>query len=349
LGAESLTPGNGGICRVARLIGKVLAEEAAAGWLDASAVVYRDSLPSPDLGLPTTTARQSRAGYAIRVWKASLRASHFIYDFVGTARAHWRLPPLRRPFLVFTHGIEVWEDTRPDRLAWARRADLLLCNSAYTRARADRIHGGFSRAQVCWLATERDDLPSVAHQAEGPPRVLIVGRIDPEPWKGHHALIDAWPEVVAAVPGARLVVVGDGPGMAATRARAAASSTAGTIEFEGFVPEDQMDRVWSAASVFAMPGVMEGFGLVYIEAMRYGIPVVASVHDAAPEVNLEGVTGYNVNLRKKGELAERLIHLLRNPDLIARLGDNGRQRWLEHFRFARFRDRFSKYLHSWIA
>ena len=81
--------------------------------------------------------------------------SHFIYDFVGMARAHCRLPLLRRPFLTWMHGIEVWEGTRPDRIAWARRADMLLANSAYTRDRADRAFGGFARAKRL-LAGDRD-------------------------------------------------------------------------------------------------------------------------------------------------------------------------------------------------
>ena len=61
------------------------------------------------------------------------------------------------------------------------------------------------------------------------------------------------------------------------------------IEFRGFVPDEQIEDVWASATLFAMPGVMEGFGLVYIEAMRHGLPVIASVHDAAPEINLDGI------------------------------------------------------------
>jgi len=283
------------------------------------------------------------------VQRAALNHSHFIYDFVGMARAHCRFPFLRRPFLTWIHGIEAWEDTRPDRVAWARRADVLVSNSAYTRDRAERVHGGFAGAKVCWLATETDELPPSRPGASGPPTVLMMGRFDPGGgYKGHRELVECWPKVVSAVPDARLVFVGRGPGVSVIRQLAAQSTVSSHIEFRGFVPEEGLESVWSEASVFAMPSRGEGFGLVYIEAMRHGVPVVASVHDAAPEVNLDGVTGFNVNLDKPDELPERLIFLLKSPDRAAKLGNNGRERWRKHFRYSCFRDRFLPILREFL-
>jgi len=283
------------------------------------------------------------------VQKAALAHSHFIYDFVGMARAHCRLPLLRRPFLTWMHGIEVWEGTRADRIAWARRADTLLANSAYTRDRADRVFGGFARARVCWLATETDEPPPPRSPASGPPTVVLMGRFDADGgYKGHRELIECWRKVVASVPDARLVFVGRGPGRSMIEQLAANSPARPQIEFRGFVPEGELESVWAEATVFAMPSRGEGFGLVYIEAMRRGIPVVASVHDAAPEINLEGVTGFNVSLDKPDELPERLIYLLKNPDRAAALGLNGQTRWREHFRYGCFRERFLPILREFL-
>jgi phosphatidylinositol alpha-1,6-mannosyltransferase len=88
---------------------------------------------------------------------------------------------------------------------------------------------------------------------------------------------------------------------------------------------------------------------VYIEAMRHGVPVVASVHDAAPEVNLGGVTGFNVNLDKPDELPERLIFLLKNPDRAAELGNSGQERWRKQFRYSCFRERFIPILREFLG
>jgi phosphatidylinositol alpha-1,6-mannosyltransferase len=348
LAAESLWPGNGGICRVARLIERVLVEQVRAGNLEASALALSDPSVSPDVGLPVHLAKSSRPRYVARNYAAALNHSHFIYDFVGMARAHPRLPGLRRPYMTYIHGIEVWEDTRPDRLFWARNADMLLCNTAYTRDRAERLHGGMSQARVCHLATETDEPSTVVHDESAPPAVLMLGRIDAALYKGHREMVAAWPAVVTALPAARLLIAGRGPGLDVLKAEAATTPAAGAIDFLGFVPEEQMPALWAKASVFALPSRGEGFGLVYIEAMRHGLPVIASVHDAAPEVNLDGETGYNVNLDAGGELADRVITLLRDRDLAARMGAAGMARWRDHFRYSSFRDRFTPLLKEFV-
>ena len=347
LGAYSLAAGNGGISRVARLTARVLADEARVGHAQCTAVVFNDLGPTEDAELPARTARGSRARFVGRLLCASVRHTHFAYDSEAMARAHALLP--HRPFMTWMHGIEVWEGAARKRLRTARRADLLLANSAYTRDRATRVHGGFEHARVCWLGTEQDEPPRAAPRTSGPPTVVVIGRMELRRDKGHQALLDCWPTVVGRVRDARLVVVGRGPGLQSLEARARASGSGSSICFKGFVPEAQLEDVWATASVFAMPSLGEGFGLVYIEAMRHAVPVVASMHDAAPEVNLEGETGYNVDLAKPGQLADRLVHLLRNRDHAAALGRAGQSRWREHFRYGAFRERFLPHLRQLLA
>jgi phosphatidylinositol alpha-1,6-mannosyltransferase len=330
---------------------RVLAERATIGrGIEADLLVVSDSELPVDLSLPAWTARGSRLEFAIRAHSAALRSSHFIYDFLGTSRAHCRLPPVRRPFLVWIHGVEVWEKARSYYIQAADRADMVVANSEHTRARAQECHGRFRRARVCWLATESDHLPpwSGAH-GNGPPTVLIVARIDADGgYKGHRELISAWPTVTDAVQGARLRIVGGGPGLELLKRDAARSSAAASIEVCGFVPEQAMVDVWKTATVLAMPSRGEGFGLTYIEAMRHGIPVVASVHDAGREVSVDGATGFNVNLDRPGQLEECLIELLRDRDLASRLGKHGQSRWSQHFRYSCFRDRFSELLDEFL-
>src|SRR5687768_13625750 len=239
LGAESLSAGNGGICRVARLMARVLSEELAAGRIQADAIVLSDSESAGEVSLPNRAMSGGRARFFAANAVAALSHTHFIYDFVGLARAHCLLPLLRRPFMTYIHGIEIWDGARADRIRWARRSDLLLSNSAYTRDRAHRTHGGFDHAQVCWLATENDD-PAPVVTKNGPPTLLIIGRIDQRRYKGHDALVSCWPRIRQSVPDARLVIVGRGPGFDAVRQNATRSPVADAIEMRGFVPEAQM-------------------------------------------------------------------------------------------------------------
>jgi phosphatidyl-myo-inositol dimannoside synthase len=175
---------------------------------------------------------------------------------------------------------------------------------------------------------------------DGEPTVLVVGRLEVGRCKGHDQLIACWAKVVSAVKGARLVIAGAGPDASRLRKSAAESPAKDSIEFLGFVREDDMAALWRRAHVFAMPSRGEGFGLVYIEAMRYGVPVIASIHDAGQEVNVDGETGYNVSLDRHGALGDRLVELLSSPSLLRQMGAAGRARWHELFRFSAFKRRF---------
>src|SRR4051794_26528736 len=108
LAVESLAGGSGGIARVARLVASVLGEEVLARHLDARCLVLSDREPGTGLQFPVRTARGSRLRFLLGTHKAAFRYSHFLYDFLGLARGHCRLPLLRRPYLVWMHGIEVW-------------------------------------------------------------------------------------------------------------------------------------------------------------------------------------------------------------------------------------------------
>ena len=348
LAAQSLSAGDGGMSRVARLVALVLHDEVLCGRLSAEGLSLRDSAEPKKLGFPVHLMKNSKLRFVAAAHRAALRPSHFIYDSLSLARAHCRLPGAQRPFLAWILGIEAWENARPVHLRCARRADDLVAISRYSRDRAEALHGGFSRARVCWLGTESDEAPSIARQDAGPPTVLTVGRIDEDNYKGHDALIDCWASVTSQVPDARLVIVGTGPGLPTLRQLASSSPAATRIVFRGFVPEEEMDKTWSEATVFAMPSRGEGFGLVYIEAMRQGVPVVASIHDAAPEVNLDGVTGFNVDLTDSSALPERLISLLTNRDQSRELGLAGQKRWTDYFRFSAFRSRFLPILDEFL-
>jgi phosphatidyl-myo-inositol dimannoside synthase len=345
--SESFSLVRGGVARVGRLVARV----AAGMGLDADLLALSDPDPTKDFGLPARTAAGSRAGFAFRCWTGGVTRSHFIYNHVGIARAHCSLPMLRRPYAVWMHGTDVWDSRmHGDYGRKVEEADLLLSNSNFTRRRAAELLPSAQRAKVCWLATEEDDIPEASGDFGGPPTVLILSRVDAsEMYKGHFELIDCWPSVMAAIPDARLLIAGGGDGLSALRARAGASAAASNIEFTGFLPQDQIDALWSRAHVFAMPSRGEGFGLVYIEAMRRGVPVIASTQDAGQEINLHGVTGYNVDLEREGELARRTIELLSDKALARQFGENGREHWSANFCFSAFRRRMEPILTEFLG
>jgi len=335
-GAALLEAGQGGIARVARMSVRALAEQGAAIDL----VSLLDKRSGSVAGVDMASARGSKIAFGLLTHYYGLRATHGLYDFIGTARAHPRL--LRRiPYAFWMMGIESWEGMRKSHIAAARRAQLTLAISRYTLERHQSLYGPVDNARVCWLGTEQDEAPERLAHFSGAPYALCVARIDAsENMKGHSELVACWPGVVAAVPRARLVIVGGGSGLEALRAVVAASPAHGSIDVLGFMPEEKMPALFENAHVFVMPSRQEGFGIVYAEAMRFGLPVIASRGDAGQEINVDGQTGYTVAPAAPQELGETLVHLLRAPDRCAALGAAGFERWRTYFRYSCFAGRF---------
>ncbi len=346
LGASHLTEGMGGIASVARLTARTMLGMGQ----DVDLLTLLDAQDGSIGGCAWSTCRGARLRFLARCHFGATSPRHYIYDSAGIARAHPRLLGLRRPYALWMHGIEVWHGLQRDHERVIRRANLAIVNSNTTLDRFHELHGELATAKVCWLATEADEPPDIAPSFSGRPVVFALGTITVEAFhKGHRELVESWPHVIAAVPQARLVFAGGGNGVGYLRELVSRSSAAASIEVLGFVQPQDLPSLWARAHVFALPSRKEGFGIVYAEAMRNGIPVVASVHDAGREVNVDGKTGYNVDLDRPGELAERLVALLKMPDLATRLGANGKQRWREHFRFSAFERRLQAILDPFLS
>ena len=168
------------------------------------------------------------------------------------------------------------------------------------------------------------------------PVVVCVSRLVKR--KGQDLLIEALPALRSAVPDVVLLVVGGGKDEPRLRKLAADRAVTGAVVFTGGVPYPELPEHFAAGDVFAMPcrtrrkGMdVEGLGMVYLEASACGLPVVAGDSGGAPEAVLEGETGYVVGGRDRDALTDRLITLLRDPELRVRLGAAGRawtqQQW----------------------
>jgi phosphatidylinositol alpha-1,6-mannosyltransferase len=149
--------------------------------------------------------------------------------------------------------------------------------------------------------------------------------------KGQDTLIAAWPEVQALVPGARLVLVGDGSSRKRLEKMVARLGLGDDVTFIGAVPWEDVPAWTDAADVYAGPsrtrrfGTPEGLGIVYLEAAACEKPVIVGRSGGAPEAVLDGVSGFVVDPRNTTEIAERIAFLLKNPDAAAEMGRKGRE------------------------
>ena len=146
--------------------------------------------------------------------------------------------------------------------------------------------------------------------ADDPPTVLTASRLVP------HKRLELMLDVFARVgPPARLTIVGDGPGdiRARLRARAAHLGLAGRVELTGALPNPEVLRHMRRATVYASTSIWEGFGIVFVEAMAVGLPIVAMRVGALPEVVPDGQAGYLVAPDDPAAMAARLRELLDDP------------------------------------
>lgn len=214
----------------------------------------------------------------------------------------------------------------------ARRADAVLTTSEYCRA-AIRHHYGVAPAQVR-LVPEGIDLPRWRRLAEQVPHtgdgatILCVARQYP---RKHVAdLLRALPAVRRAVPRARAVIAGDGPEHAALLRLAAELGLGGAVTFTGALADADLERLYRQADIFCLPSVQEGFGIVFLEAMACGLPVVATRSAAIPEVVPDRQAGVLVPPSDAAALAHALVELLARPRLRATYGAFGRE-YVERF------------------
>jgi phosphatidylinositol alpha-1,6-mannosyltransferase len=154
---------------------------------------------------------------------------------------------------------------------------------------------------------------------------------DTERYKGHDELLACWPAVVARVPEAQLVIAGLGNDRERLASKAREAGVASSVMFTGFVPAAWMPALWARVALFAMPSAREGFGLVYLEAMRAGRPCIGSTADAAGDVIVAGETGLLVDRDDPAALCAALVALLSDMPRREALGAAGRRRYLAEF------------------
>ncbi|SDE65877.1 glycosyltransferase family 4 protein [Pseudonocardia oroxyli] len=242
-----------------------------------------------------------------------------------------------------THGHEVgWSMVPVGRRALRRigdDADAVTVVSRYTRGRFASAFGPLAALEHVPPAIDptvfrpdpqaRAELRARYGLGEAPV-VTCLSRLVAR--KGQDVLIRALGPLRARVPGARLLIVGDGPDRA--RLRRLARGVDGVV-FTGAVPAAELAAHQAVGDAFALPcrtrggGLdVEGLGIVLLEAQACGVPVVAGDSGGAPETVRPGETGHVVNGRDVGALVDALADLLTDPDRARKMGDAGRT-WMQ--------------------
>jgi glycosyltransferase involved in cell wall biosynthesis len=288
-------------------------------------------------GIPTCVIEAGSDAEAIEAVAATLGASgadvvhnHMYHAEVIGTQAAWRVAELggRRPLVVGTvHSSRIRSDEDRDlvRSLTPRMDHLIAVSQAIVAKIRDEgrdlapvslIYNGvdlerYSHQEPCCTLHEEYGMPADA------PIVGVVARLEPE--KGHPTLLDAWPLVRREVPGACLLVVGEGSRLEELQAQAASLGIAGSVVFTG--RREDVPAVTAALDVAVLPSYREAQGLSILEAMALGRPVVASNVGGIPEMIEDGFTGILVPSHDPGALAAGIVRFLTDhpyADTVAR-------------------------------
>jgi|SRR5579872_1811567 len=170
-----------------------------------------------------------------------------------------------------------------------------------------RVECVFAGSNVSSAGTENIDSARFAAR-----HILFVG-VDWER-KGGPVLLEAFRKVRHTYPDARLTIVGCSPDVHMPG-----------VDIVGRIPLEEVARYYRCASVFCLPTLNEPFGLVFLEAFSYGLPVVATQLGAIPEIVADGSSGYLVAPQSSSELAQALELLLGDPKRCESFGAEGRK------------------------
>jgi glycogen synthase len=271
------------------------------------------------------------------------------------------------PLVVTVHSLEPLRPWKREQLQggydvsrWVERtalemADAVVAVSKGTRADVLRLFDiDPSRVHVIYNGIDLDLYQPVAasdalvRHGVNPdqPFVLFVGRITRQ--KGIVHLVHAIPAIDPAAQVVLCAGAPDTPEIAREMEEAVAavqSARPGVVWIREMVPRAEVIQLYTHASVFCCPSIYEPFGIINLEAMACGTPVVGSAVGGIPEVVVDGETGLLVPLAQMAEspfepleparfsadLAAAINRLLADPDLCARMGVAGRRRVEEHF------------------
>ena len=280
----------------------------------------------PDKLTYVTGGINSKFRYAVTVLRTLLKNPGFDLIVCG----HINLVPiaclLRRwlgaPVLLVIHGIDAWKPTRrriTNRLV--KKIDAFVSVSQVTKIRFLEWanlpdYKGFIlpnavQADRFGPGPKRPDLLN-RYGLENKTVLMTVGRLSSsDQYKGFDETMELLPELKEKIPDIAYLIVGNGSDRQRLEAKAMSLGVAERVVFTGYIPETEKADHYRLSDAYVMPGSGEGFGIVYLEAMACGIPVVASKVDGSREAVRDGELGILVDPANRDEIKAGILKALK--------------------------------------
>lgn len=253
---------------------------------------------------------------------------------------------IQAPIFLVIHGIDAWEPTRSRLTNYlARKLDAFISVSELTGQRFLRwakLSGnkGFLLSNTIDLDrfTPGPKNPALLERygLAGKTVLLTGGRLAAhERYKGFDEVMELLPALAKEIPNIAYLIVGDGTDRQRLEGKTQALGVAHLVRFAGFISESEKADHYRLADVFVMPGRGEGFGIVYLEAMACGVPVVASKVDGSREAVRDGALGILVDPNDPEEIKMGIFEALKRPKGVVPEG-------LDYFSYENFERRLHR-------
>jgi glycosyltransferase involved in cell wall biosynthesis len=302
--------------------------------------VWVHRVPAPAMDASNHVAFIKHSGPALIAAAAAIRRNHgavdliHAHDWLGAPAAIALKHAWRRPLIATIHATERGRQQGTLSSEPSRAIDELEWQLSYEAWRVIVCSQFMAHQLQRDFATPADKLDVIPNAvvpavepfasaaarlamrrhfvADDAPLVLYVGRLVFE--KGIHILLQAWPTVLGRWPNARLVIAGIGAMLDDLRDQARALGIDSTVQFAGFVSDEAREQLYRCADVAVFPSLYEPFGIVALEAMAAGCPVIASATGGLAEVVDAHHTGITVAPNNSDSLAWGIEHVLAHPD-----------------------------------
>jgi phosphatidyl-myo-inositol dimannoside synthase len=170
--------------------------------------------------------------------------------------------------------------------------------------------------------------------------LMTLGRLSScESYKGIDEVLEVLPKLTEEITNVAYLVVGDGTDRRRLEEKVESLGVDKHVVFAGYVPESEKAAYYRLADAFVMPGRGEGFGIVYLEAMACGVPVVASKADASREAVRNGVLGILVDPSDQDDIKAGVLEALNRPKGVVPEG-------LDYFSYSNFERRLHRIIES---
>lgn len=287
----------------------------------------------------------------IRHYLTQITLSRFDWIIFG----HLTLSPLallatklqpRAKTAVVTYGVEVWRPLTKMQRRALRSVDVVLSISDHTRAELIK-HSGIAIEKIkvfpCTLDPHWDlEIPAASSECETPLLLTVARMTKEDTSKGIDSVIRGLPHVMADIGPVEYRVVGRGADVPRLRALADALGIGKHVIFTGELADAELRELYRRCSLFILPSRQEGFGIVFLEAMAYGKPVIGGLHGGTPFVVKDRETGWLVDSSDVPEIAQTIIRFLGDEKLRKSFGTAGRERLMREFTFQNFEQNFDE-------